>query len=382
MKRQNPRHELDEFVNIWSEDEQYFIWGTSNSAVYLMDNIGFDININGFIDSNIELHGSSFKGKTIYSFEDFINGFNNKIIVASGAYAEIRCILRNAGLVEFKDFCDSRYFLLSHSIKKKNKLILARTDLSITEYCNLRCKNCNMLMPYFKNPVHRDFNKLKADIDIYFKWVDKVQLFNILGGEPFIYPNVYEITKYICENYRNRIYQLIFFSNGTIIPSDKMLSLMNKYKIEVQISDYRNGLPHLANKIDLFKKKLELNNIYYRSGADESWISFGFPNFQHKDMNENDLIRFFDECYAPFRGLYNKKLYYCHLQASAEAANMFESKSNDYFDLSNYDDDRKIDLAEFDLGYTNSGSISYCTRCKGCFSVNNSIIPVAEQLER
>lgn len=383
MKRQNPRHELDEFLNIWSENEQYFIWGTSNSALYLMDNIGFNLNIIGFIDSNIEFHGKCFKDKIVYSFADFIEKFNNnKIIVASGAYAEIRPILRNAGLVEFKDFCDSRYFLSSYSIKKKNQLILARTDLSITEYCNLRCKHCNMLMPYFKNPKHRDLNKLKNDVDTYFKWVDKVQLFNILGGEPFIYPNVYEITKYICEKYRSRIHQLIFFSNGTIVPSDKMIDLMHEYKIEVQISDYRNGLPNLTDKIDLFKHKLKSSNISYRAGADESWISFGFPDFKHNDMNENDLIKFFDECYAPFRGLYNQKLYYCHLQASAEMANIFESQDNDYFDLSVYDEDKKIDLAEFDLGYTNSGSISYCKRCKGCFSVNNSFVPVAEQLER
>ena len=196
---------------------------------------------------------------------------NHKIIVASLAYPEIRAVLREHGLKELEDFCDSRYFLSAHAVTSDNKLYLARTDLSMTEYCNLRCKNCNMLMPYFKHPKHRDLEQLKEDIDTYFNWVDQVQVFNLLGGEPFLYPHVLELTKYLCENYRNRIDQVVFFSNGTLIPSEELLKLMREYEIEVQVSDYRKGLPHVAEKVDRFQMRC----AYMGFGFAMVWTSSG-----------------------------------------------------------------------------------------------------------
>lgn len=383
MKTENRRRELEQFTRKWPLDAHYFIWGTSTTANYLCDLIGGEFVIDGFVDSDSQKWGSQFRGRPVFSPEEYITcAGDRKLIVASGAYSEIRAALRSDGRAEWSDFCDSRYFLSAHMMVRENRLILARTDLSVTEYCNLRCKHCNMLMPYFKHPKHRDLEHLKEDIDTYFKWVDGVQIFNLLGGEPFLYPDVFALTKYLCEQYGHHINQIVFFSNGTILPPENLLMLMSKYNIEIQISDYRKGLPHLADKIDTFKASLERYNIRFRHGVDDQWISFGFPNYQRPLDWDGDPISFFDECYAPFRGLYQKRLYYCHLEASAEAAGLFVPSSNDYFDLSIFDETRKVELAGFDLGYTETGDISYCARCKGCFSVNQNYIPVAEQQER
>lgn len=374
---------LEQFASQWPLDAHYLVWGTSNTANYFFSCMKYGVIVDGFVDNDREKWGMQFHGKKVLSWEEYKTKFSGrKIIVASLVYVEIRAQLRSYGLKEFVDFCDSKYFLSAHTVTKENKLFLARTDLSITEYCNLRCKNCNMLMPYFKHPKHRDLEVLKADLNAYFQWVDQVQLFNLLGGEPFLYPYVFELTQYLCENYRNRIHQVVFFSNGTVIPSQKLLNLMRQYDIEVQVSDYRKGLPHLSEKIDRFETVLRENGIRYRHGVDEQWISFGFPDYQRPEDWSGDPVQFFDECYAPFRGLYQKKLYYCHLEASAQAAGLFTPNHHDYFDLSDFDASRKMQLAKFDLGYTETGDISYCKHCKGCFSVNQEIIPVAEQVER
>ncbi|MGO5027904.1 radical SAM protein [Candidatus Agathobaculum pullicola] len=383
MKSDNKNHLLDQFVVKWNKSIPYLIWGTSNTADYLLNMSGASIICDAFIDNDPQKWETEFHGKPVFSWEQCKRTFpNHKIIVASLAYPEIRAALREQGLKELEDFCDSRYFLSAHAVISENKLYLARTDLSVTEYCNLRCKNCNMLMPYFEHPKHRNLSLLKEDIDAYFSWVDQVQVFTLLGGEPFLYPNILELTQYLCENYGSRVHQVVFFSNGTLIPSDELLELMREYDIEVQVSDYRKGLPYLAEKVDRFQDTLRAHGIRFRHGVDEQWISFGFPDYQRPSNWKGDPIAFFDECYAPFRGLYQKKFYYCHLEASAEAAGLFTPSANDYFDLSHFDAKRKVELAEFDLGYTKTGDISYCTRCKGCFSVNQDYVPVAEQQGR
>lgn len=383
MRRREDRRELEYFVGEWPADARYWIWGTSNTANYLCDCMGGAGMAAGFIDSNPEKWGAQFHGKPVLSWEACKKESPHcKVIVASAAYPEIRDVLRKNGLEELRDFCDSRYFLSAHGIMAGNKLYLARTDLSVTECCNLRCKHCNMLMPYFARPKHRELARLKSDIDAYFRWVDRVQIFNLLGGEPFLYPDIFELTRYLSENYGSRIHQLAFFSNGTVLPDEKLLDLMSQAGIEVQISDYRVGLPRLANQIDAVQAALKARGIPYRHGVDERWVRFGFPDYRRPADWSGDPVSFFDECYAPFRGLYQKRLYYCHLEASAEAAGLFTPSVNDYFDLSAFEESRKADLAEFDLGYTQTGDISYCARCKGCFSVNQDYIPVAEQRER
>lgn len=383
MKTANIRAELEQFVQNWPLEGQYYIWGASNTAEYFLAEIGGVFSPAGFIDIDKEKWGIMFHGKPVISpmqGREILS--SHKIIVTSLAYPEVREFLEQCEKKEFIDFCDSRYFLSAHSILKKNMLCLARTDLSVTEHCNLRCKHCNMLMPYFKHPVHRDLQELKEEVDVYFTWIDQVQTFDILGGEPFLYPYIAEFTQYLCEHYRSRIHQIVFFSNGLVLPPESQLALMREYQIKVQISDYRNGLPHLADKIDCFRGLLQKWDISTSRGVDEQWISFGFPDFHRPVDWGKDPIKFFDTCYAPFRGLHQKKLYYCHLEASAVAAGLFQPDSNDFFDLANYDESRKIELAGFDLGYTKRGDLSFCECCKGCFPVNQDFVPVAEQQKR
>lgn len=381
MKRSN-QDVFDIFLKTWSFSDKYIVYGTSTAAISLSNKLGDKLNIVAYMDSDTSKWGGMFLSKKILSITEWREEYRQyKIIVASSAYTEIREFLTEEGLVERQDFCDSRVLIGSYFIKEYNEVYLNRTDLSITSYCNLNCEKCNMLMPYFKAPKHKSLEQLKEDIDTYFKWVDDVQIFNILGGEPFIYPNVEEITRYLCQSYCDKIEQIVFFTNGLVRLQESMLQLMKEYNIQVQISDYRNGIPGIADRIDEFMSKLELYGITYRRNIDTKWLDFGFPDYTN-ERNGEELIDFFDRCYSPFRGLNDKKIYYCNLSASAVCADLFSDNSNDYFDLSDYDINRKRELVEFDLGYTKLGYVTYCKKCKGCFTVNDEYTEVAKQKKR
>lgn len=383
MKSDHSRDVLQEFLNVWNFEEKYLIYGTSTTAGSLLKKLGGKLKIAGFMDSNEKVWGSVFEEYPVFSLEEWKQRYKAlKIIVASGAYTEIRDMLIKEGLQEQKDFCDSRYFVGCYFAAVYNKVYLYRTDISITERCNLRCRKCNMLMPYYKEPKHKTFESIKEDIDIFFRWVDNLQILNLLGGEPFLHPDVEEITRYICEKYSDKIEQVEFFTNGLVRLTDSMLDVIQKYDIHIQVSDYRKGIPPVSARIDEFIQKLEERNIVYRRNIDNKWLNFGFPNYRNDEAGEEQMIQFFDKCYSPFRGLNDKKLYYCHLNTSAVCAGLFEDNHNDYFDLESYEEDRKKELVKFDLGYTESGYITYCRRCKGCFAVNEEYTDVAEQMKK
>lgn len=383
MKLENETGILEKFLDDWDFSETYLIYGTSTTANHLLEKLDGKLKIAGFLDSNEHMWGEIFQNLPVFSREEWKKKYwGTKIIVASGAYTEIRDFLTQEGLKEQKDFCDSRFLLGSYFAVTQNQVHLYRTDICITECCNLRCKKCNMMMPYYQAPKHRELEFLKSDIDNYFQWVDYVQLFNILGGEPFIYPHVEELTQYICEKYRSRIGQLEFFTNGIPRISDSLFEMIQTFRIGIQVSDYRNGIPFIAERVDAFLSRLKEKGIPYRRNIDNQWLDFGFPDYVNEYMSESELTNFFDRCYSPFRGLHNKKLYYCHLNTSAVCAGLFQEDRNDYFDLNHYDPAKKKALVLFDLGYTKKGYITFCKKCKGCFAVNEEYTHVAAQMDR
>lgn len=382
MKLNQGRDVLKDFLTAWGLEDEYLIYGTSTTAQILLSKMQGKLKIKGCLDSDKKMWGKSIHNYRIFSIDEWKKHYlGTKIIVASGAYTEIRDYLEKEGLREQKDFCDSRFLMGSYFAVTQNKVYLYRTDFSITERCNLRCKKCNMLMPYYKDPKHKPLEVLKDDVDAYFQWVDYVQLFNILGGEPFLYPQVEEITEYICDTYGDRIGRIEFFTNGLPKLTESMLKLMQRYGIHVQVSDYRHGIPAVAKRVDDFMDKLKKNHIPYRRNIDNKWLDFGFPDYTNGTISEMNLTNFFDRCYSPFRGLCNKRLYYCHLNTSAVCAGLFKDDSNDYFDMEVFDEARKMDLVRFDLGYTQKGYITYCRKCKGCFAVNDEYTKVAEQMK-
>ncbi len=383
MKNREGIKYLQEFLNIWNFSEEYLIYGTSNAANSLLKKLGDKLKIVGFLDSDNTKWGNQFAGYPVLSRSEWRERFGgHKIIVASGAYTEIREFLEKEGLREQLDFCDSRFLTGSYFAVQQNKVYLYRTDISITQYCNLQCEKCNMLSPYFKHPKHKELDQLKAEVDNYFQWVDNVQLFNILGGEPFVHPQVEEFTRYVCEQYGGKTERIVFFTNGLVKLQETMLALIKEYDIEIQVSDYRKGIPEVSERVDQFIQKLEQQGISYRRNIDNEWIDFGFPSYRNENMDEEQMSVFFDRCYSPFRGLSDGKLYYCHLNTSAVNAGLFEDNTNDYFDLKDFDSSRKQELVLFDLGYTELGYVTYCRRCKGCFAVNSDFIEVAKQLRR
>ncbi|MCI8755712.1 MAG: radical SAM protein [Oscillospiraceae bacterium] len=381
MEYKDSQQLFQSFQRDWPMEASYYIWGTSNTAHKLYNLFPNELNIVGFIDNNAAKWGTQFLGHPVFSPEEFFSSQNRKkLIVASQAYNDIRCELERKGLLENTDFCDSRFFIGIYQWLQNGRVYLRRVDLSITSYCNLRCRHCNMLMPYYKKHRHYDLSNILLDVDVYFRWVDYVEFFNILGGEPFLHPDILEITREIAKRYREKIGDLVFFSNGTIMPEEQMLDLMKEYRIKVYIGDYREHIAAIRPKVDEFIHKLKSYGIPYEMPISDTWTDFNHAPTDRSNWTAEQLAKICNRCGEPFRGIHNQKFYFCHLNTSAALSGQYEEEEGDYLDLSSLPEGRGDTLVAFDLACIPKGYVSYCRYCGGCAPMNQQEVPPAEQL--
>lgn len=383
MKWNNVGHQFDKFYEEWNEQGEYYIWGAALVGQSFLKKFNDKLNIVGYIDSDITKQGKQI-GKYIIHTPDVLKGEKKrvKVIIASYFYREILTQLEEMGYVENVDACDSRMFTEIFYMYKYHKLFLHRTDISITTKCSLNCAKCNMWTPYYKDAQHKSFDVLKADFAAYFQWVDNVSRLYLLGGEALLHPELNDIVLYLMKNYKDKIERLEIFTNATIIPSDELLGICKEYHIAFFVSDYTPNNTGLVKRFNDVISKLNKYEIEYVIDRYDTWLDFGDPLVTNKQDNEHELSDFFDRCHMIWRGLQDKKYYFCHSDCSAKRAGIIDDNINDYFDLNNYSEKRKIELLEFDLGYNQRGYLELCNRCNGSYGLNNTYTEVAIQKQK
>lgn len=375
----NEKYQLNEVAKkIWDKETKYSIWGAANIGSHFLSFFAHELRVSHVYDGNPEKVGMKVEDYLVEDTSKIQYEEETIFVVTCSFYDEIRPILEKKGYIHKKTLFSYEDFEKVYWVYKYNYLRSTRIDISLTERCTLKCKKCNMFMPYFKAPTDQPFLQVKEDIDSYFRVVDFVKYFNLLGGEPFIYPWLKEVLKYLGEGYRHRIERIVLFSNGMIIPDEAVLQVMKKYNVYVQLSDYTKVIPY-GEKFREFHKIMDQYGINHYTMQTDVWGDFGFPDNPNTERDKKKLGAMFERCCPPFRGIWQKKVYFCHLETSAVRAELFEDNENDYFDLNQKTGEIKKSFLEFDMGYIKKGYLEFCKVCRGCGCVNNLTVPVAEQ---
>lgn len=196
----------------------------------------------------------------------------------------------------------SRAVRLSGKKSLAKGLVMDKVDVVITTKCNLLCDGCSHLMPYYKNPNHLNRDQVIASMRKLAEAVDWFDHFNILGGEPFLNPDL----KYIMEAIpaeKSRLVQVL--TNATIIPKDpELFAVMRRKGVHVVITPY----PSNENTREQLIAVLERENVawnYY----DRQWTDYGEPRDYHRSPRE--LRRQFFKCNEVCKNLLDGRLYYC-----------------------------------------------------------------------
>ena len=198
--------------------------------------------------------------------------------------------------------------------------------LNDTERCSMRCKDCSNLMQYYEKPKNYDSDDLikwvKALLTVY----DEIFELRLIGGEPFMYPDMEKVLSALIDIDRIRV--ITFYTNGTIVPSDKLLDMMTTPKVGFCITDYGK----LSKNLDRLIEKLDEKKIIYDVHDSGLWTRCSI--IKKMDRTQAELKNLFEDCCA--KNLYtilNGRLYRCPFMANAMNLNAIPDIVEDYVDI-------------------------------------------------
>lgn len=217
-------------------------------------------------------------------------------------------------------------------------LILPRIVISVSNRCTLRCKDCNALVPYFKNRRDIPVNEIIDIIDKIFSVVDICINVEVIGGEPFLYRELDTVLNHLVE--KSQIYSIEVTTNGTVELEKSVIEALKNNKIYVFLSDYE-----AVNK-DIKKEMLRIfqeNSIKYEVLNMDSWIDAG--NYDKRNKSRNEICWQYFRCttHMHCKTLWEGKLFACgRAPAIFDLCNLTDKSS--YLDFKEFSIDNKEEI--------------------------------------
>lgn len=393
MKWTNKRHELDyyakELVAHLQDRDKYYIFGAGVLGKGLLPLFKAYEQEVVFIDNSAEKRASEINGVEVISLDSYLQKRDGPIIVAASVkntsviveQLETSQLKRRTDFWLYQEFLEYIFPIISTYYYDKAFVSLAQ--ISLTERCSLKCKNCAHGCYAVDNRMAKDLTleQVYKSADSFFGKVDYIWEFVLIGGEPLLYKCLPEAIQYIGERYRTQMGIFSITTNGTIVPDEITLTMCKKYNVLFRISNYSGTIPRLTTIYDRLIAKLQGQDIEYELGKTESqWTDYGFDHV-NRNVSKEELIKVFDACQTTCREIRENKYYFCVMARSVSENVGFHIGQNDYLDLDALQgEDYKKELLEFNLGYSEKGYLDMCNYCYGA-ERENYPIPAAEQVK-
>jgi organic radical activating enzyme len=199
--------------------------------------------------------------------------YQERVINLAIDYERVKCgTLDQHAQMEIRD----KYLNAFHH----NQFIIPKIVFLLTTRCTLRCKDCTALIPKLSNPpIDLPVEQLKRDIDCILGAVEEIQNLQLAGGESLLYPYLDEVLEYVLS--KEKVKNVHFVTNGTVMPKEKTLTLLQNSKVYIYISDY--GFVDKMNKI---RTMFDSKGINYTVLKDMEWIKVGDSSPRHKFIQQ------------------------------------------------------------------------------------------------
>lgn len=229
------------------------------------------------------------------------------------------------------------------------KVVIPRLVVQLTQKCTLKCKSCNNLMQYYEEPVHFDVEEIIRSLELLMSKVDRVLIMELIGGEPFIYPELKKIIKYLQKKGFADYYEIT--TNGTVLPSEEIFDELKRLNVCIRISEYEKSI----KKNNIIEKCKEYN-IKYEELENLSWIDS--KEISERKLNDSEMRTSYSKCPSV---RYCKTLSNCKIFCCARAASLYDlcicKDSSNYIDLLKCE---KNDIRDFYL-INKAKACDYCT---------------------
>lgn len=360
---------VKDFIN-WNEYENIVIFGCGEWGGLCL-NILEKNNIKpvAFCDNDKNKQGTKFKDLTIYSLDEINQKFENLlIVVAVGDAGDIIIQLLNTKndwvhlrnpdtetFVSSKIPKQSKHLLTSLETCESDILYSQGIELIITEKCSLKCRHCANLMQYYEKPI----NYSKEDMFLYLDKIDEIFDFvhdlKIIGGEPFMNKDIYDIIDYASS--KESIICVSVYTNATIPINEEKLSKIDKNKLSFFATDYEKLSKNINQYVEIFDK-YEIPYMYIEM---DNWYDCSVINLVDRTICEFEEE--YNRCIAKNHlGLIDGKIFLCPFSTHTYNLSAIPKEYVEYVDIINFDDINKIkqEMKEFIYNRKYAKACNYC----------------------
>lgn len=254
---------------------------------------------------------------------------------------------------------------------KESALIIPQIVLSVTQRCTLKCKDCSNLMQYYTNPYDYKLDEMIASMQAVFYNVDYLGSLSIVGGEPFLYPDIANILHFTSMLKNVGVVSIV--TNGTIVPPPHVIEAIIKSETRVLISDYGNRSKKLEEIVTLFFN----NKINFNVASVPEWFDSG-RIIDNVGIADKVIQNKFNNCIMKCNTLIGRKFFLCSFAANITELKAIPCDNEDFIDVL----DEKFNKATLRNYLDRQVALTSCCLCSGGMGVLGKKVPVAIQTKK
>ncbi|MBF0383075.1 MAG: radical SAM protein [Magnetococcales bacterium] len=257
---------------------------------------------------------------------------------------------------EFVEFAVSTCVMCHDGYLNPNKIFLRSVDVIVTERCSLRCQDCSNLMQYYDNPKDCDIDEVNRSIDRLCEVVDNINEFRVIGGEPFLNKDMWQVCNGLAK--QSKVRKVIIYTNGGIVPKGENLECLKHEKILVLVTDYGPLTRKSATVIDTLKK----HGIAHYVQPAQNWTQCS-SIFKRNRTNDEQKSVFTRCCAKNLFTLSNGRFFRCPFIANSDRLGAIPDFNRDYVQIM----DMECDLQEIrERLYNYLYNVPYLDACDYC----------------
>jgi len=233
----------------------------------------------------------------------------------------------------------------------------------VNQVCSLKCKFCTSYMNAYDQAERVNFpiERIVEDIDRFFQAVDSVGTVTVMGGEPFLHPDLGEVVQALL---RHKNCGLISIStSGTCQFRKRQLDLLKDPQVNVSFSNYLTSLGDRQG--DLFWRNVEMvraEGVPHTVGVTmPEWIIPSTMSNKHYSVDEMTYKK--QNCWPRTDQLKNGKLHPCDFSNTVYNVHVADYAS-DYVDVAHIES--MPELRKRIREYRNAPYYQTCGHCNAC----------------
>ena len=357
------------------ESREIYIYGYSNLGrnVFNKLKLVFPDKIKGIVVTEHNQRTRRSGRTDIFELQEIAETINKDsttfVISAESYYLDIESSLKSKGCksVRYTRELDA---LLDNRIAEVPQIETRFLSVSVGQACNYSCRDCMNFAPFARTENKRyDVGNIIEDIDRILPCFGIIDTFHIQGGEPFLYTDLEKVVYHVKDKYDSIIRKIQIATNGTILPSDNVISALKDCDAEVRISDYKKEVR--KELIQALERENIKYWIYEFAGGEGMWKQAGGLRYVDR---ENDPAEKILHCmWKDYYMIENGKVGRCARSVPAITLQNISYKKDDYIDLKHEPDKKKV--------WRYFSFISPMTCCNHCMGSFGEDVEPAIQME-